>query len=69
MLFYIFYARTKLKGTIHEFRDIGRVRDLAVGEDGLVYLLLEHAKGSRIVRLVPAEARSSAATVSSAAAP
>ena len=50
-------------------RDIGRVRDLAVGEDGLVYLLLEHAKGSRIVRLVPAEARSSAATVSSAAAP
>jgi len=34
-------------------RDIGRVRDLAVGSDGFVYLLLEHDKGSRLVRLVP----------------
>ena len=37
-------------------RDIGRVRDLAVGSDGLVYLLLEHAKGNRVVRLVPGKA-------------
>lgn len=31
----------------------GRIRDIAVGRDGLVYLLLEHKSGSRIVRLVP----------------
>jgi len=37
-------------------RDIGRVRDLAVGSDGFVYLLLEHSQGSRLVRLVPSEA-------------
>lgn len=35
--------------------DLGRIRDVAVGFDGLVYLLLEHAAGSRIVRLVPAK--------------
>lgn len=33
---------------------LGRIRDVAVTADGLVYLLLEHASGSRIVRLVPA---------------
>ena len=33
---------------------LGRIRDVAVGRDGLVYLLLEHASGGRIVRLVPA---------------
>ena len=33
---------------------LGRIRDVAVGPDGLVYLLLEHASGGRIVRLVPA---------------
>ncbi len=32
---------------------LGRIRDVAVGPDGLVYLLLEHASGGRIVRLVP----------------
>ena len=31
------------------------IRDVAVGTDGLVYLLLEHAAGGRIVRLVPAK--------------
>lgn len=33
---------------------LGRIRDVAVGVDGLVYLLLEHQSGSRVVRLVPA---------------
>lgn len=35
-------------------RGLGRIRDVAVGPDGDVYLLLEHASGGRIVRLVPA---------------
>jgi glucose/arabinose dehydrogenase len=34
---------------------LGRIRDIEAGPDGLVYLLLEHAAGSRILRLVPAE--------------
>ena len=33
---------------------LGRIRDIEVGGDGNVYLLLEHESGSRIVRLVPA---------------
>jgi glucose/arabinose dehydrogenase len=33
--------------------DIGRIRDVEVGPDGLVYLLLEHPDGGHIVRLVP----------------
>jgi glucose/arabinose dehydrogenase len=33
---------------------LGRIRDVAVGPDGNLYLLLEHASGGRIVRLVPA---------------
>jgi glucose/arabinose dehydrogenase len=33
---------------------IGRIRDVGSNADGLVYLLLEHASGGRIVRLVPA---------------
>jgi glucose/arabinose dehydrogenase len=41
------HVETLLKG-------LGRIRDVAVGPDGLVYLLLEHASGGRIVRLVPA---------------
>jgi glucose/arabinose dehydrogenase/cytochrome c5 len=32
---------------------LGRIRDIEVGSDGLIYLLLEHAAGSRIVKLVP----------------
>jgi glucose/arabinose dehydrogenase len=32
----------------------GRIRDVANGPDGAVYLLLEHASGAQIVRLVPA---------------
>lgn len=33
---------------------LGRIRDVEVGPDGAVYLLLEHHAGGRIVRLVPA---------------
>ncbi len=36
--------------------DLARIRDVEVGADGLVYLLLEHASGGRIVRLAPAGA-------------
>ena len=43
----VVHRETLLKG-------LGRIRDIAVGYDGLVYLLLEHAAGGRIVRLVPA---------------
>jgi glucose/arabinose dehydrogenase len=34
---------------------LGRIRDVEVGVDGAVYLLLEHRAGGRIVRLVPAQ--------------
>jgi glucose/arabinose dehydrogenase len=36
-------------------RGLARIRDVAAGPDGFVYLLLEHASGGRIVRLVPAK--------------
>ncbi len=32
---------------------LGRIRDIEVGADGMVYLLLEHASEGRILRLVP----------------
>jgi len=32
---------------------LGRIRDVEVGPDGAVYLLLEHQAGGRILRLVP----------------
>jgi glucose/arabinose dehydrogenase len=34
-------------------RGIARIRDVEIGPDGTIYLLLEHASGGRIVRLVP----------------
>jgi glucose/arabinose dehydrogenase len=34
-------------------KDLARIRDVEVGYDGLVYLLLENKAGSKIVRLVP----------------
>ena len=37
-------------------KDLARIRDIEVGYDGLVYLLLEHESGGQIVRLVPADA-------------
>jgi glucose/arabinose dehydrogenase len=38
--------------------DLARIRDVAIGLRGEIYLLLEHASGSRIVRLVPARGAS-----------
>lgn len=35
--------------------DLGRIRDVEMGADGLVYLLIEHSDGGSIVRLVPAQ--------------
>ena len=32
---------------------IARIRDVETGADGAIYLLLEHASGGQIVRLVP----------------
>ncbi|MET0282061.1 MAG: PQQ-dependent sugar dehydrogenase [Steroidobacteraceae bacterium] len=43
----VVHRETLLKG-------LGRIRDVATGPDGLVYLLLEHHSGSRILRLAPA---------------
>jgi glucose/arabinose dehydrogenase len=40
-------AETLLKG-------LGRIRDVATGRDGTIYLLIEHASGARILRLVSA---------------
>ncbi len=34
--------------------DLGRIRDVEMGYDGLVYLLIEHENGGALVRLVPA---------------
>jgi glucose/arabinose dehydrogenase len=42
----VVHTETLLKG-------LARIRDVEVGPDGFIYLLLEHATGSRIVRLVP----------------
>jgi aldose sugar dehydrogenase len=41
------HRETLLKG-------LGRIRDVELGRDGAVYLLLEHQSGGRIVRIVPA---------------
>jgi len=35
-------------------RDLARIRDVEVGFDGNVYLLLEHTSGGQLVRLSPA---------------
>ena len=34
-------------------QDLARIRDVETGLDGAIYLLLEHASGGQIVRLVP----------------
>jgi glucose/arabinose dehydrogenase len=36
-------------------KDLARIRDVEIGYDGLVYLLLENKNGSKIVRLVPTD--------------
>jgi glucose/arabinose dehydrogenase len=42
----VVHTETLLKG-------LGRIRDIESGADGFVYLLIEHASGSQILRLVP----------------
>jgi aldose sugar dehydrogenase len=42
----VMHIETLLKG-------LGRIRDVKVGPQGAVYLLLEHSSGGRILRLVP----------------
>ncbi len=37
------------------FEGVGRIRDIAQGVDGAIYLLFEQGAGGQIVRLVPAE--------------
>ena len=34
-------------------KNLARIRDIEMGFDGAIYLLLEHGSGSQIVRLVP----------------
>jgi glucose/arabinose dehydrogenase len=36
-------------------KGLGRIRDIAAGPDGVVYVLIEHASGGRIVRIGPPE--------------
>lgn len=47
------HQETLLKG-------LARIRDVETAPDGSILLLLEHASGGRIVRLVPGEARTAA---------
>ncbi len=42
----VVHRETLLKG-------LGRIRDIETGSDGMVYLLIEHASGGKILRLVP----------------
>ncbi len=37
------------------FEGVGRIRDIAQGVDGAIYLLFEHGAGGQIVRLLPAD--------------
>ncbi len=51
--------RVEIRGERHVrtevlLNDLARVRDIEVGGEGVVYLLLEHEAGSQIVRMVPA---------------
>ena len=34
-------------------KGLGRIRDIAAGPDGVVYVLIEHASGGRIVKIGP----------------
>ena len=52
--------RMRFQGNEHThtetlLKDLGRIRDIEVGFDGLVYLLLEAEEGSQVVRLRPIE--------------
>lgn len=55
-LFRMVFDGKKLKHRETLIKDLARIRDVEVGYDGLVYLLLENEAGSSIVRLSPPEA-------------
>jgi aldose sugar dehydrogenase len=53
-------------GVVHVetlLQDLARIRDVAIGPAGQLYLLLEHDSGGRIVRLVPVTERVPGRTV------
>ncbi|MEO2175137.1 MAG: PQQ-dependent sugar dehydrogenase [bacterium] len=52
-LFRLVFDGNKLVHRETLFKDLARIRDVEIGYDGLVYLLLENKAGSKIVRLVP----------------
>ena len=48
----------EIEGDVHVhteilLKDLARIRDVEMGPDGLVYLLVEGEAGSQILRLVP----------------
>lgn len=55
-LFRMVFEGSKLVHTEILINDLARIRDIEVGYDGLVYLLLENKSGSSIIRLIPNEA-------------
>ncbi len=56
-LFRMVFDGNKLTHQETVVKDIGHIRDVEVGFDGMVYLLLENDEGSAIVKLEPAEDR------------
>ena len=52
-LFRMVFDGRELKHRETLIKDLARIRDVEVGYDGLVYLLLENEAGSSIVRLSP----------------
>lgn len=53
-LFRLVFDGNKLVHRETLFKDLSRIRDVEIGYDGFVYLLLENKTDSQIVRLVPA---------------
>lgn len=59
-LYRLRFAGNRLSHRETLISDFGRIRDIEVGYDGLVYLLLESKSGSTVVRLRPSEERATA---------
>lgn len=54
-LFRLVFDGTRLVHRETLIKDLARIRDVEIGYDGCVYLLLENVSGSAIVRLAPAD--------------
>lgn len=52
-LFRLVFDGTRLVHKETLIENLARIRDVEIGHDGLVYLLLENQAGSKVVRLVP----------------